>query len=88
VRVSEFDGYATPRPRGMDPHQDQYALIVDVDKALGFEAQLRPRPLRAESPQLLEPRITGRSGYTAVKSNSIFGAIRSAQVANNAPGVW
>jgi len=30
------------------------------------------------------PRMTGRSGYTAVKSNSVLGVIRSAKVANNA----
>src|SRR5262249_46323975 len=62
VSVSEFDRYATPRPRGMDCDQDQYALIVDVDKALGLETQLLPRSLLAKSPQLLNPSHHGPVG--------------------------
>ena len=33
VSVSKLDRYATPLPLGVDPDQDEYALIIDVDKA-------------------------------------------------------
>jgi hypothetical protein len=62
VSVSKLDRYATSLPPRVDPDQDQHAFIVDVDEALGIEAQLRPRPLLAESPQLVNTPHHGPVG--------------------------